>query len=192
MSRKSHIWAIPADDFANLIQVSATWEDLALTLGLSPSGGPYSTIRRRIALDGLDATHLWEGSLERCRAVAKWNQDKASTLHQILVEDSSYSRTHLKTRLLQEGILVNKCSICGGEPVWQGTKLVLVLDHINGRPKDHRLENLRMVCPNCNSQLSTFAGRKNRKATKTCLDCSKPVFRTSSRCPQCAAVARSL
>jgi hypothetical protein len=35
----------------------------------------------------------------------------------------------------------------------------MVLDHINGVPNDNRLENLRFLCPNCNSQTDTFAGR---------------------------------
>lgn len=36
----------------------------------------------------------------------------------------------------------------------------LGLDHKNGR--DHRPENLRWVCPNCDSQSDTFCGRNNR------------------------------
>jgi len=40
-------------------------------------------------------------------------------------------------------------------PEWQNKPLTLILDHINGNNKDHRLENLRWVCPNCNQQLET-------------------------------------
>jgi hypothetical protein len=35
----------------------------------------------------------------------------------------------------------------------------LVLDHVNGVRDDHRLENLRMLCPNCNATLDTHCGR---------------------------------
>ena len=35
----------------------------------------------------------------------------------------------------------------------------LILDHINGINSDHRLENLRIVCPNCNATLSTHGGK---------------------------------
>jgi hypothetical protein len=45
------------------------------------------------------------------------------------------------------------------EPVWLGKPLVLILDHINGKHNDHRLVNLRLLCPNCNSQQPTFAGK---------------------------------
>lgn len=60
------------------------------------------------------------------------------------------------------------CSICLNCE-WMGGKIPLVLDHVNGDPADHRLENVRMVCGNCNMLLPTFAGRnrgygrKNRK-----------------------------
>ena len=52
----------------------------------------------------------------------------------------------------------NKCSICGLTS-WQDQPIVLVLDHIDGNPENNLPENLRLVCPNCNSQLPTFAGR---------------------------------
>ena len=41
------------------------------------------------------------------------------------------------------------------KPIWQGKPLTLILDHINGKNNDDRLENLRWVCPNCNRQLPT-------------------------------------
>ncbi len=45
---------------------------------------------------------------------------------------------------------------------WRGSKLSLILDHINGISNDNRLENLRFVCPNCNATLKTYC-RGNTK-----------------------------
>ena len=51
-----------------------------------------------------------------------------------------------------------KCEICGCQE-WNGQPVPLVLDHIDGKPSNPKLENLRLVCGNCNMQLPTFAGR---------------------------------
>lgn len=67
----------------------------------------------------------------------------------------------------------NCCSICRIEPVWNNNKLVLILDHINGIPDDWSVNNLRLVCPNCDSQLPTYksknhgSGRPYRKGKST-------------------------
>lgn len=80
-------------------------------------------------------------------------------LERILAE--SKSRVSIKRRLLEAGILKNECDQCGLSS-WRGHHLSIQLDHRNGVRDDHRLENLRMLCPNCHSQTSTF-GTRNRK-----------------------------
>jgi len=40
-----------------------------------------------------------------------------------------------------------------------GRPLVLVLDHIDGDSTNNRRENLRLICPNCDSQLPTYKNR---------------------------------
>lgn len=51
-----------------------------------------------------------------------------------------------------------KCSICSISE-WMNEKLSLIMDHINGNPEDWSLTNLRLLCPNCDSQTPTFKGR---------------------------------
>ena len=72
------------------------------------------------------------------------------------------SRQNLKLRLLRCGLLENRCAECGLTE-WRGKPLAIQIDHVNGVRDDHRLENLRMLCPNCHSQTETY-GRKRRQA----------------------------
>lgn len=68
------------------------------------------------------------------------------------------SRGHVKERLLGLGLLEKKCALCGITE-WRGKRLAFNLDHADGDKLNWALTNLRMVCPNCDSQQDTFAGR---------------------------------
>lgn len=72
------------------------------------------------------------------------------------------NRTHVKSRLVKAGLLENRCSECGLDR-WRDRELVMHIDHVNGVKNDNRLENLRMLCPNCHSQTETYSGRNMRR-----------------------------
>lgn len=90
----------------------------------------------------------------------------AIPIEDLLVENSNYNRGLLKKRLINLGLLQERCALCNQQPVWQDRSLILQLDHLNGKSKDNRLENLRLLCPNCHSQTSTFAGKNKNTAPK--------------------------
>jgi hypothetical protein len=71
-------------------------------------------------------------------------------------------RATVKRHLLEAGILENRCSWCGIDE-WRGQPISIQIDHINGVRNDNRIENLRMLCPNCHSQTETFAARNLKK-----------------------------
>ena len=110
---------------------------------------------------------------------------------EILTENSSYSRVHLKERLYNEEFLERKCSLCGQTEIWNGVRISLILDHINGIPDDNRIENLRIVCPNCNAGLDTFAGRNSNRIKKTNFcSCGIKIDRLAEKCIKCQSFQR--
>lgn len=93
-------------------------------------------------------------------------------LEEALVENSSYPRGRLKHRLLDANFKAPICEMCGQGESWKGRRMSLVLDHINGVSNDHRLGNLRILCPNCAATLDTHCGR-NLPRQRICPSCQR-------------------
>ena len=72
-----------------------------------------------------------------------------------------YQSNKLRVRLIESEIKDSKCEVCGLSE-WLGFPIRLELDHIDGNMYNHKLENLRILCPNCHSQTETYRG-KNKK-----------------------------
>ena len=86
-------------------------------------------------------------------------------LEDLLVSDQKEGHGgRVKRRLIKEGLLEDCCSTCKLGPEWNGDYLTLQLDHINGNPRDWRLGNLRVLCPNCHTQTETFS-RSSKQAS---------------------------
>lgn len=121
------------------------------SLSLAPAGGSYKLFHARIKRLNLDISHF-TGQAHLKGKKHNWNN-----------KIPDYHTNHLKKRLIKENFLENKCSNleCGINS-WLGTNLVLELDHINGVNNDHRLSNLRLLCPNCHSQTDTFRSKKRK------------------------------
>jgi len=69
---------------------------------------------------------------------------------------------HYKKHFLEEQN--HKCSICKMEDMWNGENLVFILDHIDGNADNNERTNLRLICPNCDSQLDTFKSKNKDSA----------------------------
>lgn len=114
-------------------------------------------------------------------------------LAEYLTERSSYSRQSLKRRLFREGIKSRACELCGQGEIWRGRRMSLLLDHINGVADDNRLENLRIVCPNCAATLDTHCGRNKPRWCPTCETLYRPSHTTQRYCSnRCWAASREL
>lgn len=143
--------------FTRAVAENASIAGVLRALGLIPSGANYQTVHHTVKRLGLDTTH-WTGQGHLKGKTHNWTKKKPLEAY-LVANDATPKGPWFKRRLIREGYLKNVCSCCGQLPVWHGEPLVLVLDHINGHRADNRLRNLRLLCPNCNSQQSTFAGR---------------------------------
>jgi hypothetical protein len=97
----------------------------------------------------------WAAAVRSDRVIVR---PRKEPLCDLLVADSTASRVTVKRRLLAEEVKPHRCEECGIEE-WRGRPIRLDLHHVNGDRRDHRLTNLRLLCPNCHSQTDNFAGR---------------------------------
>lgn len=129
-------------------------------LGLALAGGSYKSFHAGVKRLKADTSHFTgQGHLKN----KSHDWSVKIPLKDILIKNSLYAGTsYLHKRLVKEGILEDKCSKCGINS-WQGEKLSLHLDHIDGVNNNNEVSNLRLLCPNCHSQTPTYCGRNKKK-----------------------------
>lgn len=167
MTTTPHNWKYSVEDLRAAVRDSTSLRQVLARLGLSKQGGgAYATLNRRIKALEID-TGRFTGQGWR-KGQTSWPNRLTRPLEELLVTDSPVTCIHrLKRRLIREGLLETRCQICGLGDEWNNQPLVLRFDHINGVRNDMRIENLRLICPNCDSQLPTFAGRNRRRLRET-------------------------
>lgn len=163
---------------------SLSFSEALRKLGLRTHGGNLRVFYRWVADWGIPTAHFRP---DACRRAALFRP--ARPLEEILVEHSTTKRFDLKRRLYQERLKRPACELCGQGEVWRGRVMALILDHVNGVSDDNRLENLRIVCPNCAATLETHCGRKNRAspAEAECARCGEAFFPRHSRHRYCSS-----
>lgn len=142
------------DEIRCAVARSRSFAEALVALGVRP-GGNQSRLRLRVEQLGLDSSHfLGQG----WRRGATTPVVRAIPLQEVLVEGRWTQTSTLKRRLMESGLKRWMCEMCLRE-TWNRRAIPLELDHMNGRRDDNRLENLRVLCPNCHAQTDTYRGR---------------------------------
>jgi len=174
------------ESFKELIKNSINLVDVCRNLNISKSYGNRQTIKKYIRLYNIDISHFY---------IPTSKTNKQWSLNEILIRDSKFTKTNdLKKKLYKEGLKNRECELCGQGEEWKGKHMSLIIDHINGINNDNRIENLRIVCPNCNATLDTHCKGSNsyrdkyykKTEQKNYCNCGKQIYLSSKTCQTCS------
>jgi 5-methylcytosine-specific restriction endonuclease McrA len=129
-----------------------------MALDVSPYGGDYLVLKKAIQHYRMDISHF---------SGQAWNRGKTlpprRPVEDYLANAAPIRSFKLHKRLLRERLLEHRCSNCNNT-TWLDRPIPLELDHISGDRGDNRLENLRLLCPNCHALTPTYRRKNKRKA----------------------------
>lgn len=160
------------ENLVKIVSESKTINEVLNKLGKSNSSGGYKAFKKLIDKYNIDISHFLTQKeiIENSFKSGKLNRTNDDD---IFCKNSMIARQVLKKRIIKNSLIPYSCKFCGNDGLWKGNKISLILDHINGVRNDNRLENLRFLCPNCNSTLIThcrgykgielYESKKNKK-----------------------------
>ncbi|MEU6169304.1 HNH endonuclease signature motif containing protein [Streptomyces tanashiensis] len=150
---------------AEAVAVSTNMCEVLVRLGVEIVGGQHTHISRRVKAYGIDTSHFTTSvRTENMR----FNQ-RRRTAEEILIRDNSVhprraQSSRLKAAMVEVGV-EERCAQCPTGSEWLGDPLPLEVDHIDGDWRNNRIDNLRMLCPNCHSTTDNYRGRGKRQAS---------------------------
>ena len=161
------------------IAASKSYSEALRRLGMRAAGGNHATLRKYAeGIWRIPTDHFDPRAYQRIQLAARAGRP----LSEYLTRNSTYSRASLKKRLFDEGLKQRSCELCGVSEEWRGRPMSLILDHVNGIANDNRLENLRIVCPNCAATLDTHCGRNKPRVCGWCEETFRPTSKAQRYC----------
>jgi hypothetical protein len=141
-----------------------SWRQLIFAFSLKEAGGNYKNLQKKCEEFNIDTSHF---NGQGWNKISHPNFGNSIDLEKrFSIHENKQPSSKTKEVLLNHQLRENKCEICGISE-WNNKPIILQLHHINGNPKDDRLENLQILCPNCHSQTDSFCKRqKIRKPTQ--------------------------
>jgi len=136
-----------------IVKDSLSFAEVLRKLGLRQCGGTQSHIKKQVVRFDIDYSHFLGQAINKGKVdfnKKSWNE--------FLVEGRRVEAYVLRRSLIESG-REYKCELCQNKGDWNGTKLVLQVDHKNGDNMDNRKENIRFLCPNCHSQTANWSGK---------------------------------
>lgn len=156
--RRARTWS--DEQLRRAVTTSFTLAGTVRALGLIPAGGNYDLVRRRIRELELETAHFrgrgWNVGLE-------FDPRPVTPLADVLVAGRWAASHSLKKRLFAAGLKSPRCERCGWAECAADGRVPVELDHANGDRTDNRLENLRILCPNCHALQPTHRGLNQRR-----------------------------
>ncbi len=126
-------------------------------IGLTPAGGNYEMIQKRIRELGLDTSHFLGQAVLR----GKTHKYNTRILDKVLVHEKVENTWRLKSRLLREGLKEHRCECCKASE-WMSEPIPLELHHRDGDRTNNSLSNIELLCPNCHALTDNYRGSKKK------------------------------
>lgn len=181
-NKAKYIKDMEISKLVELLNTSSSLGEILHKLDISRTASYYiELLKTRIDSEGLDRNFIR-------------STNHVNDIAEFFTENSTYSRKLIRSKVLKLKLLEYRCSECPVIDTYNGKPVSLQLDHINGKRTDHRLSNLRWLCPTCHSQTETFSGRLKRKhstSPRAC-KCGSIIHKNNLTgfCKKCSAIAR--